>query len=174
MKVLILGHARHGKDTLAQFLCVNSGLTYTSTSLFLAKQIKEIIAPYKSYESVEKCYEDRMNHRPLWFELIKLINLNDPASTAKQILSKWDIYCGMRSIAEFRASYNLFDRIVYISQTTGPEEAINSNEITIVKMKAIMDLKNVDLVYNDLSLERLAEQAKTLLLNWSVPWTKDY
>ena len=87
MKVLIVGHARHGKDTLAEILHEEYGLTYKSSSLaaseiFLYDSLK---AKY-GYKTPEECFEDRVNRRDEWHNLICGFNLYYKARLAKHIM----------------------------------------------------------------------------------------
>ena len=68
MKLLILGNARHGKDTLAELFNEHFGLTFMSSSqasadFFLYDQLKDKYG----YTSPEECFNDRVNHRDEWY-----------------------------------------------------------------------------------------------------------
>lgn len=78
MKFLILGHARHGKDTMAEILNKEFGMTYLSSSMaandiFLFDRLK---VKY-GYSTKEECFSDRINHRQEWYEAICDYNKND-------------------------------------------------------------------------------------------------
>lgn len=115
MKILILGNARHGKDTLAELLYEYYGVTYKSSSemaneLFIFERLKEECG----YQTIEQCFEDRVNHRKKWYELIREYNNDDRARLAKDIVSKYDCYVGMRDLQEFKGSKSLFDLIIWV------------------------------------------------------------
>lgn len=115
-KILVLGHARHGKDTIAEILAYALGLTYRSSSLAAAERAVYPVLSYRyGYQSLEECYEDRANHRSEWFELISAYN-DPPFRLAQEILQEADIYVGMRSKQELDACrlMNLFDFIVTV------------------------------------------------------------
>ncbi len=64
MNILIIGHGRHGKDTLAELIQVYTGFTFKSSSesaaeIFIYDALKEKYG----YKSFIECYEDRHNHR---------------------------------------------------------------------------------------------------------------
>ncbi len=64
IKLLVLGHKRHGKDTFAELLAEEFKYTFESSSqaaadIFLYDELKDKY----SYETPEECFEDRMNHR---------------------------------------------------------------------------------------------------------------
>lgn len=142
-KMLIIGHARHGKDTVAELLRDEYGFIFTSSSLFCADKI---VAPafiewradartprariveahlgrpgivQKSYASTEECYADRSNHRALWFDLISHHNREDAAKLAGDIFEHHDVYVGVRSKREFHAAVNegLADIVVWVDRS---------------------------------------------------------
>ena len=116
-KILIIGHARHGKDTLAELLSFHFGYTRESSSmksseLFLYDALKEKY----HYQTPEECFDDRVHHRKEWHDLIADYNREDPAKLAKEILKSADIYVGMRSQREVWAcrEQKIFDLIIGI------------------------------------------------------------
>lgn len=116
MRLLILGHARHGKDTAAEYLRDAHGLSFRSSSLFLAEAVVRpaLEARGIAYPDLEACYADRVNHRALWRELIAEYNAQDPARLAKAVLAECDCYVGMRTQREYDGSRDLFDGVVWI------------------------------------------------------------
>jgi hypothetical protein len=134
MKLLILGHARHGKDTAAEYLRDRHGISFHSSSLFLAANVirPALAGRGMFYDSLEACYADRVNHRALWRELIEDFNRDDPARLAKAILAQSDCYVGMRMEREFWASRALFDVIFWIDASGRglPPEDASSMTIT--------------------------------------------
>lgn len=134
MKLLILGHARHGKDTAAEYLRDRHGISVHSSSLFLAANVirPALAGRGMFYDSLEACYADRVNHRALWRELIEDFNRDDPARLAKAILAQSDCYVGMRMEREFWASRALFDVIFWIDASGRglPPEDASSMTIT--------------------------------------------
>lgn len=115
-KILILGWARHGKDTVAEILRDRHGFKFESSSHFAAEKIcrpgLEKMGIF--YDTLEECYVDRVNHRSKWFDLIKEWNSEDPAALARGILAEGDIYVGMRSAYEFAEARKLFDHIWWV------------------------------------------------------------
>jgi len=132
-KILILGYARHGKDTVAEMLEAEYGFTFRSSSLFLAeKAVKPALEEHGLfYGSVEECYADRVNHRDLWHDIIVEYNREDPARLAKEILAEADIYIGMRSDREYQASRDLFDVIVWVDASKRGVPSESSGSMTI-------------------------------------------
>lgn len=100
-KICIIGHARHGKDTVAEILGDLFGFKHMSSSkaasrIFLYEALKDKYG----YRSREECFEDRVNHRKEWFDMICEYNQNNPGRLASEIMQIADIYTGMRSKRE--------------------------------------------------------------------------
>jgi len=134
-KLLILGHARHGKDTFAELLNEEFGLSFKSSSqaaadIFLYDKLKD----QYGYDSSEECFEDRVNHRQEWYESICDYNKDDRARLAKSILKISDCYVGMRDDEEVKECMNqeLFDLIIWVDASDRlplePETSFNINK----------------------------------------------
>lgn len=134
MKLLIIGHARHGKDTVAKLLGQYFGLTYTDSSRAAAKIfIYDTLKDKYGYDSFSECYEDRVNHRAEWYNLIREYNESDKARLAKDILKETDIYSGMRDVEEIEESLKqkLFDFVIGVYDPRKPEEPKDSFNIDL-------------------------------------------
>jgi len=115
--MLIIGNARHGKDSLAEIMNEEYGLTFKSSSqaaadIFLYDTLKDKYG----YTTPEECFEDRVNHRAEWKQLICDYNKDDRARLAKGILEHADCYVGMRDRDEIVECIRqgLFDLIVWV------------------------------------------------------------
>lgn len=132
--ILIIGHARHGKDTFAQILADCWGFKFESSSMYCAKNVifPRLSSKY-GYKTIEQCFEDRINHRAEWKDLISEYNQEDLTKLTKAILEINNIYVGMRGLDEFQAckEQGLFDLVVWIddSYRKAPESK-DSNELT--------------------------------------------
>ncbi len=117
-KILVMGHARHGKDTVAEMIAEERCLSFTSSSKFCAKKIMwPLLHTY--YDNVQACFDDRGNNRVKWFDAITDFNRPDPSALGKAIFAEHDIYCGIRSRREFNALKNsgLFDVSVWVDRS---------------------------------------------------------
>lgn len=135
-KILLIGHARHGKDTVAQMISDETGIKFESSSMTAAKIfIYDELKEKYNYSSFEECYEDRMNHRKEWHELICGYNEKDPSRLTKDILSINDMYVGMRSDREFQECMknNLFDLVVGVFDPNKPLEPKDSFDIDLFR-----------------------------------------
>ncbi len=112
-KVLVLGYARHGKDTVCDILQGEYGFKFRSSSEFCAEHVVFPLMQDR-YENWRECFADRHNHRAFWFDTIAAYNTPDRARLAKGILAESDVYCGMRNIEEFVATEALFDAVVWV------------------------------------------------------------
>lgn len=148
-KIVVLGDARHGKDTVCEMLERLYGLKYTSSSLFCAERVvlpavqaawdhwdkfghctlgtvKPALGPYAS---AQECFEDRGNHRAFWYETIKDFNRPDATRLARAIFEEHDVYCGIRAPSEFNAVFNagLPDLVIWVDRSEHVERESRSS-----------------------------------------------
>lgn len=144
MKVLIIGYKRSGKDTLAEIWKERFGIEYESSSMAAARLFiyDELKGKY-DYSSFEECYEDRMNRRKEWYDLITNFNSEDPARLAKIMLETSDMYVGMRSNIEVNSckEQKTFDMIVWVDaeERVGKE---STESCTVTKEDAYILITN--------------------------------
>lgn len=112
--ILILGHARHGKDTAAEYIRNKYSYNFQGSSLVFARLAYETMG----YESAQECFEDRHNNRELWHKMIAQYCHKDPARLGKLIYRNNEIYCGIRAqkeldavIAEFKPAVIWIDAL---------------------------------------------------------------
>lgn len=105
MKLMVIGYATHGKDTVCNILRDLYDLTFVSSSFFVMERaVRPYLKKYGlNYNSAGDCYADRVNHRDKWFDAICAFNKNDPARLGRELFQQYDIYCGLRNVEEFRA-----------------------------------------------------------------------
>lgn len=116
-KLLLIGNARHGKDSLAEILNEEFGYTFESSSQSAANIfLYDLLKDKYGYTTPEECFEDRVNHRQEWYEAICEYNEEDKARLAKGILERSDCYVGMRDRAEIDEcmKQGVFDLIVWV------------------------------------------------------------
>lgn len=120
MKILIIGHGRHGKDTVAELLVQRvPELSFASSSFWCAdKAVRPALERIGiEYASLEECYEDRVNHREFWAHAIS--EYNTPKDRLiKEITEAHDIYVGLRSREEFEAGKHHFDLILWVDRSS--------------------------------------------------------
>ena len=69
-KLLVVGHGRHGKDTVCEMLEAY-GYTFQSSSKFCSELfIFNDLKDQYGYADEEECYADRHNHRTEWYNMI--------------------------------------------------------------------------------------------------------
>ena len=116
--LIVTGLAGHGKDTVCEILRDRYGYSFESSSRIL---LKEVIFPSLKdkygYANEDECYQDRVNHRAEWFELLKDYNKDDKARLGKLIFSQFNIYCGLRNIDELEAllEEGVVDFVMWVS-----------------------------------------------------------
>lgn len=114
MSILVLGHARHGKDEFAARLCKHVPLKFASSSETALVAIYPVLTHILQEKDKQILFANRSEHRELWRLLIELYNTPDKSALSRLILKDNDIYVGMRSTAEFQASKHLFDLVVWV------------------------------------------------------------
>lgn len=130
LKLLVIGHGRHGKDTVCEILRDRYGYTFESSSKFCSKLFiyNDLKSKY-NYLNEEECYADRHNHRAEWYDAICNYNIKDGACLGREIFKAHDIYCGLRNKREFFAMQNtgVFDKVIWVDRSDHlPPESINS------------------------------------------------
>lgn len=117
IKLLVIGHKRHGKDSFAEILAEQFNFKFKSSSvaaseIFIYDELKKKY----NYKTPEECFEDRVNHRAEWYDMICAYNKPDKAKLAKEILEIANCYVGMRDRAEIDECVNqkLFDLIIWV------------------------------------------------------------
>lgn len=144
-RIMVMGYARHGKDTVSDLLREKYGLRFTSSSQFCAERVvlphvkqawsewhRTAADPrpkkpaFPDYDTVEECFDDRGNHRELWFNLITQFNTPDLTALGQAIFEGHDVYCGIRNAREFHALRNagVFDVAIWVDA----EERVGSRE----------------------------------------------
>jgi hypothetical protein len=119
-KLLVIGHGRHGKDTVCEILRDRYDYSFESSSRFCSKLfIFNDLKDKYGYSDEEECYEDRHNHRAEWYNAICDYNIPDPARLGREIFQAHDIYCGLRNKKEFHAMKNtgVFDYAIWVDRS---------------------------------------------------------
>lgn len=162
-KILVLGHGRHGKDTVAEFINKHTGMSFKSSSLAAAEIfLYDALKGQYDYQSFEECFNDRhtqygpINMRQIWHEMISEYNTPDKAKLAEEILKHNDMYVGMRSDAECQASIEkgLFD---YIIGVYDPRKPLEPKESFNIDMWSVCDF----IIMNNSTLDVLEKRVKT-------------
>jgi hypothetical protein len=143
IKLCILGHGRHGKDSMAEILQENFGLKFKSSSQAASEIfIYDVLKQKYGYNTPEECFEDRVNHRAEWHQLICEYNIDDKARLAKGILELNDAYVGMRDSREIKECIHqgLFDIIIWVDASKRlPLESKESFNIDVNDADIIVD-----------------------------------
>ena len=119
LKLLVIGHGRHGKDTVCEILRDRYGYSFESSSQFCSRLfIYDQLKDKYQYTSEEQCYADRHNHRAEWYDFICDYNVPDAARLGREIFKTHDIYCGLRNKKEFHAMKNtgVFDYAIWVDR----------------------------------------------------------
>ena len=120
LKLLVIGHGRHGKDTVCEMLRDMYGYSFESSSKFCSKMfIYDNLKNKYGYNNEEECYADRHNHRSEWYDAICEYNNPDASTLGREIFQEHDIYCGLRNKREFYAMKNtgVFDKAIWVDRS---------------------------------------------------------
>ena len=152
-KLIIIGHARHGKDTVAEFLAKKLDLKFKGSSEICAEFVFEKLKDKYGYRSVKKCFNDRAHHRAEWHNIIAEYCKDDKARLGKLIFEENDIYCGIRAKDELEAVMAEFDCMVLWVDASKrmPLEPVDSMQLNF-------DPERFDYLDNNGTLEELLEQ----------------
>jgi hypothetical protein len=136
LRMMVVGHGRHGKDTAGEILRNDYGARFVSSSWFMADKVVfphfEANQPGK-YASVQQCYDDRANERATWFNLIAESNAQDLTTLGRAIFREYDLYVGNRNSREFNALRNagVFDVSIWIDACERVEYREPRSSLTI-------------------------------------------
>jgi hypothetical protein len=145
MKLLIIGHARHGKDTVADILKHQLGLKAISSSEFACEHVVfPALSKNYGYKTAKECFEDRFDHRTEWFNLICTYNDGDKARLAREIMLTSDVYIGMRCEDELQAckEQKMFDRIIWVDASQRIQEQESTSSCTVTSSSADIVVSN--------------------------------
>lgn len=136
-RFIIMGHARHGKDTACLYLQNQWQRAWIGSSYWAAEHIIMPKFPGR-WQSINECYESRFSERAMWFDLIAEFNTPDGARLARAIFNDgYDIYCGMRNRAELKVcrAAGIVDHVIWIdaSDRLPPED---DSSITVTELMA--------------------------------------
>ena len=142
-KILLLGHARHGKGTVSKMLGLNamsSSRFALETFLYDKLNNHRVYSGLRPYTSHDEAYSDRKAWRHFWFDAIEDYNEDDWSRLARELIKKYDCYDGMRSRKEYEASKHLFDRIYWIDASDRkPLEPATSMQIKRDERMIVID-----------------------------------
>jgi hypothetical protein len=126
-KVLVVGHAQHGKDTVCEEIAAATGLKNAgTTSVYLAKYVaaREGVDVDTAYANRRRSEADRQRWRQIGDE----IRTNDPALLVREAFKVGEVTGGCRGLPEITAvrSEGLADLIVWVdaSPRVGPDSTM--------------------------------------------------
>ena len=145
LKLFVLGHARHGKDTVAEIIRDKYGLSFQSSSLFCAELV---VRPYLAekgiiYENLNHCFADRINRRADWFNAIRNFNTPDATRLSRAIFGEFDMYVGLRNRMELLPAKDegIADLVLWVDAFDRcPQEG--SDSITVLRSDAHVIIDN--------------------------------
>ena len=161
-RLLIIGHGRHGKDTVAEIIANVMQLKFSSSSRFVAEKFIWDVWGKERYESFDDMFADRVNYRSTWKDLILAWNTPDRTRTAVTMLSEGnDMYVGMRSRDEFEANKEnkTFDYVIWVDSSKRlPPEDEDSMELTMEDADIVIDNNEEDTAHLVEKIDQLAKR----------------
>jgi hypothetical protein len=144
-KLLVIGYARHGKDTVGEILNERYGYKFVSSSEFVGREVMWDNWGVAKYATFEEMFADRVNHRVLWMEMISAYNTPDKTRTAATMISRgYDMYVGMRRLDELRAcqDHGVVDYVVWVDASKRLPPETGSMDITMENSNADFFIDN--------------------------------
>lgn len=161
MKILIIGHGRHGKDTVAEIMRDYHGWTFRSSSHWAAEHViwpeaagvnlteygRQLRNGYM-IPTWQELYEHRHRDdllwcgRQFWYDTMLAYNKeHGGAAIARGVLAEVDIYVGMRSRYEFESAMEegLFDLVIWVDRSEHEPPEGDSMELTPSDASIIID-----------------------------------
>jgi hypothetical protein len=170
-KLLIIGHGRHGKDTVCDILRDQFDFSFQSSSEFCARKfIYDDLRAQYHYSSYQECYADRHNRREQWYDLIHAYCSTDHAKLGREIFAEHDIYCGLRNKAEFHAMRNqaVFDYAIWVDRSDHlPVEEKSSMTLEIWMADYVLDNNSTLLALK----KNTSDLMRTILLTHQAQWS---
>lgn len=124
INIVVTGHKNHGKDTfckrlVSQFISIEGTplLRWQCSSTFCGvKAVFPALKDRYGYRTFQECFNDRVNHRNEWYDLITAYNTPDLTRLGSELFAEYDIYAGLRSINELTALRNsgILDIVIFI------------------------------------------------------------
>jgi hypothetical protein len=132
--LIIAGHARCGKDTVAERIIDMFGISFSSSSWMACQLFIFGTLSHKfGYKTAEECFDDRGNHRKLWFDLIVAYNTPKLDKLADKIFEKHPVYCGIRNKDELDVIIQNRKVIVLWVDASERHPPENSESMTVTK-----------------------------------------
>ena len=153
-KILLIGHGRHGKDTVAEILRDYHGMSFRSSSNWAAEHViypaimetaGSMVTSGRDWRwFYEHRHEDKYPFcgRQFWFDTMLKYNKREGGSAiARGVLAEVDCYVGMRSRYEFDAAVDegLFDLVIWVDRSEHCPPERGSMELTPEDAHIIID-----------------------------------
>ncbi len=160
-KFLLLGHSEHGKDVAAAYMSQAYGISYEGSSQVAIGELRPLLVTLIGETNYKTLYQNRgenlytlfrntshhVNMRTVLHNAINLYNTPDKAALTRLILSRADMYVGLRDLEELKAGVDLFDHILWIHRPGHTKEPFSSFNITLADVEEMAEDK-LSLVYN--------------------------
>jgi hypothetical protein len=156
-RILILGHGRHGKDTVGELL-EPYGFVTGCSSAFMAEYVRDYLESrgIVYYPDAHKAWENRHKYRKSWFDAIQEYNKGDPARMCRDLMASHDVYTGLRGKDEYAEAVSMFDLVIWVNRPWFALEPKSSMELEY-------DPSTMYRIDNDGTLDELAQHVDYLI-----------
>ncbi len=144
LKILVIGHGRHGKDSVGEILRDKYGFDFISSSFFCLDHVRGCLEDIGiHYPKSWDCFVDRVNHRAFWYNSIIEYNTPDKTKLSKDMIKEgYNLYVGMRDLEEYNAckEANVFDVVLWVDRSDHcARESADSMELNESHADVIID-----------------------------------
>lgn len=148
-KLLIIGHARHGKDTVGEWF-KTKGYTFVSSSWFVGE--KAVWPAYEQqyaesgytpeFDNFEDFFQNRGTMRAFWYDAIAAYNRPDRSRLGRELFALYDMYVGLRNWQEMQALrlHKAYDLCIWVDASDRmPPEPATSMTISASAADVVVD-----------------------------------
>ena len=165
-RIMVVGHGRHGKDTVAEILATELKLRLQgSTSYAVIPLLSYALEGTTTIDDQELCYAGRHDNRKYWYDFCNMLRVIDPLMLIKLVLSRSDIIIGTRSKIEFTAALDYFKpfNVIWVQRRGFPDDPTMDYSRADVAVECNKrDIRHTTLGNND-DIPTLRQQIKSLI-----------
>ena len=147
MKLMVFGHARHGKDTAANVLARRRRCTALASSWVACEQFlfQDLRDAGHNYKTLKDAWDDRISSnemRAFWYDSIRRLNADDPTRLMRAVYAQTDIYTGIRCCHELAEGIKtcIVDLAIWVDASERlPSEPLTSMTCTREQADIVID-----------------------------------
>lgn len=147
-KIVIIGHAGHGKTTVAKVLTSIYDYRVVDPTEFIAEHIMVKGGHYKTFYGA---ISNKDTDREKWFKAVEEYNTPDKTRLVSEIFDRSDVYVGLRKYEELEMVKEKFNPIVvWVNNSSVKPESEKSCTVTIEQADFVLNNPgNLDDLYRE-------------------------